>query len=240
MFLHDIFNFILPSYCGICKKLLQGDEKGVCDECFNSIEVIVPPFCVRCGKNSKHSVCNECIISPHEFTRARALGRYRGVLKELILLFKGRRKLSIGKRLGKLLGRIIENDEIISKANLLVPVPLYPVIKRIRGYNQSEILCNEISKITGIPILINAISQVKPTKPQKTFSSLELTPKEQKKLRQLNVKNAFKVKYPCRIKNQRILLVDDVCTTGATLDECAKELYKEGAKEVYVAVAARV
>ena len=236
--LKDILDFIIPPYCSVCSNLLASNEKAVCENCFNSISVIVPPFCERCGSPGD-AVCNDCILHPHKFTRGRALGKYTEVLRELVLLFKGRRKISIGKRLGNLLGRIIKNDEIISRVDGIIPVPLYPVAKRIRGYNQSEILCNEISTLTSIPTITGVLLQDKPTKPQKSFSIEHLSSDEYRAKRTENVKGAFKAKKNERVKGKKLILIDDVCTTGATLDECAKELLKAGANEVYAAVVAR-
>ena len=201
--------------------------------------VISQHFCERCGSPSEETVCNDCILHPHLFTRARALGKYNGIIRELVLLFKSKRKLSIGRRLGNLLGKMVQDDEILSKADTIIPVPLYPVAKRTRGYNQSEILCYEVSKVTSIPTITDALAQIKVTKPQKSFSTSNLSYDEQKEQRKANVKGAFKIKFPDKVVGKRIILIDDVCTTGATLDECASELLKGGAKDIYAAVVAR-
>lgn len=238
-FIHQLLDFIFPPHCSICKKSLKTDEKVVCDECFFSIPVIVPPFCVRCGKATKGlTVCNECIENPHEFTRLRAIGEYNGAVRDLILLFKGHRKLSVGKRLASLMATIIQQDEIIKSADAIIAVPMHKVAKRERGYNQSEILATEISNLTGIQQLENVLLQVKRTRPQKSFSIETLSPEERKEQRQLNVKDAFIVK-PEFVKNKRIILVDDICTTGATLDECARKLLNAGAEDVYAVVSAK-
>ncbi|MDI6840121.1 MAG: ComF family protein [bacterium] len=230
-FLKHIFNFIIPPYCGVCKRPLEAGEKAVCDECFNSISVIVAPFCRRCGRpTDKESVCNECIEHPHEFTRTRVLGKYEDVLRDLIHLFKYSRKISIGRRLGSKLGVILKNDELLSQADTLIPVPLYPTKKRERGYNQSEILSHAVSDYTGIPELNTVLYKIRPTKSQTELSLEE---------RVLNVKNAFKVNRAEQVNGKKLILVDDVFTTGATLDECARELYKAGASEVYTIVCAR-
>ena len=206
--------------------------------------MITPPFCERCGKPSEESVCNECIEYPHEFTRARALGEYKDVLREMILLSKSvRPKISIWKRLGIMLGIVLKNDDIINEADALIPVPLYPVVKRARGYNQSKILAQEVSNYTEIPLLANVLFQTRPTKPQKSFILEKFSYDERRKQRKSNVKDAFRVGSSPRsnsvIKDKKLVLIDDVCTTGATLDECAKELYKAGANEVYALVVAR-
>lgn len=144
--------------------------------------------------------------------------------------FKYNHKKKIGRLLGKTMGNLVKNDPILSKAELIVPVPLHPARKRERRYNQSEILAEEVSKITGIETL-NILKRTKNTKTQ-----TELSPTERRK----NVKNAFCVRktYKKTISNKRVLLIDDVMTTGATLDECSKILLKEGAIETYGVVIA--
>ncbi len=242
-FLNDILNFIISPHCSVCRKILEDGEKSICNECLGSIRVITPPFCERCGKPSIESVCNECIEHPHEFTRARALGEYKEVLRELVLISKGGRpKISIWKKLGAMLGIVLKNDNIISNADMIIPVPLYSVAKRKRGYNQSEILAQEVSNYTDIPLFNDVLIQIKATKPQKSFSVEELSYEERRIQRKLNVGNAFGIASSCSnsmIKDKKLILIDDVCTTGATLDECAKELYKSGANEVYALVVAR-
>jgi ComF family protein len=237
--LHDILDFVIPPHCSICGRSLVRTEKAICDECFNSIAIIVPPFCQRCGRPGEGNVCNDCIIQPHVFTRARALGRYSEVLKNLVLLFKGRRKVSIGRRLGQLLGTLVRGDEVLSRADIIIPVPLYHVARRRRGYNQCEILSREISEITGIPTTTDALVQVRPTRPQKSFSISRLSSAEQMSMRKSNVEGAFSVRHPASIADRRVIIVDDVCTTGATLDECAREIRLAGATEVYAAIVAR-
>ena len=228
-FLKDIVDFFIPAYCGICKQKLSHNEKVVCDKCFYSIPVITQPFCERCGRPTDETVCNECIEYPHQFSRARAIGRYDGILGELIMLFKHKNKISIGKRLGSMLAVILQSDEFLSCGDIIVPVPLHRVARRRRGYNQSEILACEVSKVTGIPVLSKTLYRVKATKAQTGL------PHEERKE---NVEDAFKVKGN-EVKGKKVILIDDVCTTGATLDECANKLNKAEAIDVYALVCAR-
>ncbi|MDD2890687.1 MAG: ComF family protein [bacterium] len=240
-FLHDLLNFIFPPHCSICKKYLKADEKIVCNECFNGIPVIVPPFCARCGKpTGGENVCNDCIKNPHQFTRLIALSEYSDIARDFVLLFKNKQKLSLGKRLASLMAVLIKQDEFIFSADVIIPVPIHRVVRRHRGFNQSEILAIEISKITGIPMISDTLIQIKRTRPQKSFSSKDLDKEIRKEKRMLNVKDAFTVKNSEAVKNKRIIVIDDVCTTGATLDECSRELYKAGAEDVYAVVIAKV
>ncbi|MFA5033269.1 MAG: ComF family protein [bacterium] len=239
-FLHNLLNFIFPPHCSICKKYLEPDEKVVCNECFNGIPVIVPPFCARCGKPTKsENVCNDCIKNPHQFTRLIALSEYSDITRDFVLLFKNRQKFSLGKRLASLMAVLIKQDEFIFSADVIIPVPIHMVVRRHRGFNQSEILATEISKITDIPMISDVLIQVKRTQPQKYYSIKDMDKEAREEKRILNVKGAFKVINSDTVKNKRILIVDDVCTTGATLDECSRELYKAGAEDVYAVVIAK-
>lgn len=229
-FLRDIVDFLVPAYCGVCRQKLSRNEKVICDKCFYGISVITRPYCERCGKPTQgETVCNDCIEHPHNFSRARAIGQYDGVLGELVRLLKYDKKLSVGKRLGNMLATILQSDEFLSGSKAIVPVPLHRVAYRRRGYNQSEILAYEVSKLTGVPVINKILYRIKPTK-----SQTKLSPEERKE----NVKGAFRV-IGNELKGKKVILIDDVCTTGATLDECASELMKAGADEVYALVCAR-
>lgn len=231
-FLKDIVDFFIPAYCGVCKHKLSRNEKVICNECFYSILPITKPFCEQCGKPTNgEAVCNDCIEHPHNFSRARAIGTYNGITGELVRLFKYKKKTSISKRLGNMLGIILQSDEFLSCADAIIPVPLHRVAYRSRGYNQSELLAYEVSKITQLPVLTNILYRIKPTKPQKSI--------DEREKRLANVKGAFRSKRSEKIEGKKVILIDDVCTTGATLDECASELNKAGASDIYALVCAR-
>jgi ComF family protein len=234
--IEGIVEFVFPSLCYVCKTKLQEEEISVCSSCLANLELITPPYCVRCGKPSKDTVCNDCILMPHKFQRVRALGRYRGVLRELILGFKYKRKLKIGKLLGKMLGEILKKEEIIEGIDFIIPVPIYKVRLRDRGFNQSEILAQEVSKITSIPILTTNLVQVYPSVLQKELKGEK---KEQLEKRKKNVARVFKVKDSTVLKHKKILLVDDIYTTGATLDACSHTLLTSGASLVVCSVVGR-
>lgn len=231
-----VVDFIFPSLCYVCKTKLQEEEISVCSFCFSNLELITFPYCLRCGKPSRHTVCNECILMPHKFQKVRALGRYTGILKELILGFKYKRKLKIGKLLGKMLGEVLKKEKMVQGVDFIIPVPMYKVRLRDRGFNQSEILAQEVSKINSIPVMTGNLVQLFPSLPQKELKGEK---EEQIRKRKENVANVFKVKNPAALKNKKILLIDDIYTTGATLDACSSTLLTSGVFSVICAVVGR-
>ena len=247
-FLSAFIDFLYPPFCFICKKDTFGEEnKFVCKSCLDQIEEIEPPFCTKCGKsfpskeaflNIEKPVCGRCEKKSENiyYSRTIGLGKYDSVLKELIHLYKYNKKKELEKVLTALLMRKIKADSKTLQADLIVPVPLHWIKKRKRGFNQSEELGRYISKKLKIP-MANYLKRRKNTKPQIGLSGEE---------RRRNVKNAFGVRWLSRrlgifynysfysIKDKSIVLIDDVVTTGATVNECSKVLKRAGAKEVKV------
>lgn len=223
-------DFVLPAFCGVCDGPLENDEKAVCEECMSQIEFISEPYCLRCGKPTKgEKVCKHCFMHPHKLLRMRTLGIYAGALASLIHLFKYARRLSLAVRLGKLMSKLVMKDNFLRRAQLIIPVPLHPTRIRERGYNQSELLAKNIGEYLNIAVSKKSLARVRNTK-----SQTRLLPEQRRE----NVKGAFTVKDTEHIAEKHILLVDDVFTTGATLDECAIALINGGASAVYAVTCA--
>jgi len=157
------------------------------------------------------------------------MGVYTGVLARLIHLLKYTRRLSLANRIGKLMSKLVIEDNFLRRAQLIIPVPLHPTRIRERGYNQSELLAKNLGECLNIPMSKKSLLRVRNTK-----SQTKLTPEQRKE----NVKGAFMVRDTVDIVNKHILLVDDVATTGATLDECAVALINGGASAVYAVTCA--
>jgi competence protein ComFC len=228
--LRPVLDFVLPAFCDVCDKPLEKDERVVCEDCMSQIQFISEPYCLRCGKPTKgEKVCRSCFVHPHKLLRIRALGVYTGVLASLIHLLKYTRRLSLAARLGKMVFKLVMEDNFLRRAQLIIPVPLHPTRMRERGYNQSELLAKNIGKYLNIPLFTKALFRVRNTKSQTRLSTEQ---------RRENVKGAFTVKNTTHIAKKHILLVDDVLTTGATLDECAIALLNGGASAVYAVTCA--
>jgi ComF family protein len=234
----EIIDFIYPQFCKSCNKRLEIDEECFCSTCFNKIEVIHPPYCSICGisypQADENFICGHCLNEKSKGKLIfRAIGKYDGVLKEAIHIFKYKKRKKLGMILAKFfIKNALENEEIkrniILTSDAIIPVPLHKSRLREREYNQSEILANELSKYTGLPVVPNWLVRVKHTLPQSTLS------KEQ---RERNVKGVFSVKQNMNIK--RIILVDDIITTGATAKECANVLFSVGVEEIKVLALSR-
>ena len=226
----DILDFVYPQHCAICKKHLRREEKDVCEVCWNSLVTLPKPFCPYCRSfyepgDTKCSFCESAgrIIEDHKIALVRSLGRFDDYYKELIHRFKYGKKIPLGRRLAQGLGETINGDSNFLESDFLIPVPLHKSRHRERGFNQSEIVAEEVSKITGLSVLKNALKRKKNTKDQTNLSPQQ---------REENVRGAFVVTQPDMINGKNIILVDDVITTGATLSECARMLKQAGAEKI--------
>ncbi len=224
-----LLDFIYPPYCAICKEPLNG-ARVVCNECFDEILPTPIPFCQKCGKplsNNEDTICKRCKETPLSLNYIRGIGIFDEPLRTIIHLFKYKRKLSLGKRLSNLLVSTFNSAVVLHNADVITPVPLHRVKFRERGYNQSEILARGLSKGTGIEYE-NLVKRIRYTRSQALMNEYDDRIK--------NVEGAFKVIK--NVKGKNILLVDDVTTTGATLNAIAKEILKEGAKSISAIVLA--
>jgi ComF family protein len=180
-------------------------------------------ICAEPFSSEYADICGTCLKNTPPFTKAITYGLYEGVLAEAINQFKFHAVKRLSKPLGTLLIGLF-----FPQVDCIVPVPL--TIKRLRerGFNQSLLIARFVSKETGIPLLMDVLRKKKDTLPQLGLSAKE---------RRLNIKNAFEI--VGTIKGLRILLVDDVMTTGATVSECSRQLLKAFAQEVFVLTLAR-
>jgi ComF family protein len=167
----------------------------------------------------------------HSFTAARAAGVYSGTLRKAIHEFKYGGHRMLAEPLGQLLYRYLTKDADFpwESADILVPVPIHSTRKRFRGYNQSELLANELSRLTGKPVVPDAIARCLRTRAQVDLSE---------EGRRVNMRNAFSVEKPELLKGKVVLLIDDVATTCSTAHECSLTLLKGNAARVYVACVA--
>lgn len=231
-----IVDLLYPYRCLKCGKVL--DSAGyLCDHCVDEINFITPPYCAKCGtplhvdNASNLKYCATCSGKTKKFYRlARSAVVYDNSDKNLIIAFKFFDKTENANLLAAML-KVAGKDIFDAGADLIIPVPLHKSRLLKRRYNQSAILSDKLSKMVNIPVDCFALVRHRKTRPQVEFSGKE---------RINNVKNAFSVKYPDRIINRRIILIDDVMTTGSTLKECAMALRHAGAKSVDLLTVARV
>lgn len=231
-----ILNAVLPPRCILCGRVLSEDD-GLCPECFNEINFISRPYCARCGRpfteaaSTAETLCPACIKSDNRpFRMSRSAFHYDDASKNLIL---GLKFLDRTENAGILARFMFQagRDIWTQGADLLLPIPLHYTRLIKRRYNQSALLAKELEKLVQIPVDYNSVVRHKKTRPQVEFSGKE---------RVQNVKGAFSVRHPSQILNKRVVLIDDVMTTGSTLKECAQVLLKAGAASVDALTVARV
>ena len=225
-----LFQFFIPSQCPCCKRILREEQRGFCPDCLSEIRWIKPPFCSICGtpfisEEVDSHPCSACLTKRRYFTMARALGSYEGPLQEAIHRWKyeGKEYLSVlfAEWMAERLYRYWDPDLF----DVLIPVPLHKERLRERGFNQALLLVRELSRRTGIPYRKRVLQKKRPTVPQVKLSGVE---------REKGVRGAFHLLEKEEVEGKSILLVDDVYTTGATVNECTRVLLGGGAKRVDV------
>jgi ComF family protein len=218
----DLF---FPQKCLGC-----GDEgELICRQCLKSLPRITPPVCPRCGKpQSSGILCSGCINWQADIEGIRSPFKFEGTVRQAVHQFKYKNLRSLGPPLASLLGEYLRMYPL--PVQVLVPVPLHPRRLKERGYNQSAILAGELGKLVNIPVADDCLVRLKYILPQAQTKSAEE--------RRYNVINAF----GCRntlLQNKNVLLIDDVATSGATLDACAAALKSNGTLSVWGLVLAR-
>ncbi len=227
----SLADFIYPPHCLICGALVNQGNTSVCEKCWGELEPIEGPHCRRCGNPlgiMSHG-CFNCSERDQLYLRARVLFPFSSRVQEIIHLFKYRGKRNIGRRLGIMLSKLLLSEPWISDIDIICSIPLHPSREKDRGYNQSTILSESISSEAAIPLGIGFLSRVRNTDSQTGLSFAE---------RVDNVFGVFRVKDQCEVKGKDVLLVDDVLTTGATVNSCSNALLNSGANSVSVAVVA--
>ena len=226
-----LFAATLAPSCAVCSGLLDEPLSGcVCAACWRSILPITPPICDRCGDPAARAdtTCLNCSAGTSMVTRARAIGEYEGTLREIIHAFKYSGRHSLARPLAERMRQ--RGLELLQDVDYVVPVPLHWRRQYHRGFNQAR----EIARHFGLPI-VEALRRRRATRAQ-----VEL-PADR---RRANVAGAFAIRMGGirrpDIRGTKLLLIDDVSTTGATLESCAGVLRAFGASEVYALTAARV
>ena len=225
-----LFQFLLPTQCHCCEKFLDEGQQGICPDCLSGIHWIEPPFCSVCGtpfisKEVRSHPCSNCLTKRKYFTIARALGAYNGSLQEAIHQWKYQGKTTLTSFFGEWMTKGLYHYWDPTLFGLLIPVPLHPQRLRERGSNQALLLVKELSCRTGIPYRKRVLQRVRPTIPQVNLSGVE---------REKEVRGSFHIIGKGEVEGKSILLVDDVYTTGATVNECSKVLLAGGAERVDV------
>ena len=218
-----------PSSCELCSCLLElPDEKIVCRSCLQGLKPRRTSLCLSCGRffsdSGEPHICRQCALQPPAFSVHRSCGQYFGSLKDVIILFKYRGFRVLGKALAKFVLRTLGTEEALWWGlDSIVPVPLFPEKERERGFNQAMVVAKELANRKNVALIQGQLIKVKNTPPQTSLEAAD---------RLKNLKGAFEVNCGQGIEGKTVLLVDDVYTTGSTIQECSLALMKAGALEV--------
>jgi ComF family protein len=235
--IRQILHLVLPVTCKGCGVALTDDPVPFfCRACWSSIKPLNAPVCPRCGRpfaspitleHSPHHLCGPCRQRRPAYTRAWSLYPYEPPLQDAIRLFKYHGKVVLAAALGDLMCAAVRQP---LEVDLLMPVPLHPSRLREREFNQSILLADRLNRRLRLPLSHDNLIRIRRTESQTALS---------RAARLKNLRRSFAVLRPEEIKGKRILLVDDVLTTGTTVNECAKVLRKAGSADVYVGTLAR-
>lgn len=232
--LRGIGSLFFPPSCTICAASMDLDEY-LCPECETKVLRIVPPFCAKCsepfeGAITTNFACANCAHRTLHFEAAVSAYRARGIVRHVILNFKYGRQIHLRHLVARWLVAALDDERIRERRfDAIIPVPLHPARQRERGFNQAAVLAEWLSGHLGLP-LRPVLQRVRYTTTQTAFDRAE---------RMQNLRDAFRLRKNADVRRLRVLLIDDVLTTGSTLSECARVLKRAGAQSVYAATAAR-
>lgn len=222
----DITGLLFPRRCPVCHEVVEEPGKLVCSICSTRLPYVKEPFCRKCGKpllTEEREYCQDCVRKTHGFRQGRAPFVYDRVMRQSIARFKYGGRREYAAFYAEEILRRCAREALLWKAEAFLPIPLHPKKRRKRGYNQAELLARELSRRSGIPVDKNLLLRVKNTRAQKELNDRE---------RRENLKNAFALQKGS-VPYRTVILVDDIYTTGSTMDEAARVLRGNGVQTIY-------
>lgn len=223
-----------PPLCPLCRSSsLESQTPGLCGQCLKELEPLSSPCCTICsfpfeGPPGSDHLCETCLRKSPSFDKVIVLGLYAGLLRKAVHRFKYEDAFYLHRPLGRLLAAVVAQRYGNTFPDLVIPVPLHSSKLRERTYNQALLLAGTLARTIRVPFAQQGLERIRATLPQQGLKSKE---------RKINLNDAFILRVP--VKGLRVLLVDDVLTTGTTAGECSRVLRKQGAEDVQVAVLGR-
>lgn len=216
---------LFPRRCPICDEIAPVGEE-ICPECRKKVKYTGNQTCMRCGKpveSKRVEYCYDCSKKQHNFQQGKSIFVYAGGMKESMYRFKYQNKREYADFYAaeavRLYGKWLQERQI----DVIVPIPMYAAKKRLRGYNQAEVFAEALGRESGVPVRKNLAERTRNTIPQKKLNDID---------RKKNLKGAFKISQDI-VKYKKVLLVDDIYTTGSTIDAVASELKAAGIDKIY-------
>ena len=214
-----LLDALYPLECAGC----GGSSKIICDRCVEDLPLLVPPYCRVCAAYSDFELCQACASSGRRFDGVRAPYRYEGSIRQAILALKYGGIKAAAPQLGDMLAEYLESNPL--PGDLMAPVPMHTSRRRERGYNQAELLARRVAGRCDVPYYGDLLARTRQVDPQAGMTSAVS--------RATNVADSVVVVRPSQVHGRRIILVDDVATTGSTLNACAAALKDAGAASVW-------
>lgn len=216
---------VYPRRCPVCHGIVVPKGESICGKCRGRLHPIQEPHCMKCGKplyREEQEYCHDCARGKHCYEEGIALYPYDEVMQKSIAYFKFYNRREYAKPYAEEIGTYLGRKLLNWQADCLVPVPIHKVKKISRGFNQAEVLAEAVSRQIGIPVDAELLQRSKKTLPQK-----ELNDEERRK----NLQDAFQIAKK-GVKYKKVILVDDIYTTGSTIDACTEVLKAAGIREV--------
>lgn len=219
-----LLNMLYPRCCPICHKILKNQNRMVCPHCEKSLQPVTGARCMKCGKQveGEQEYCKDCASHRREFTEGRGIFLYDSKWKASLMKFKYYGCREYGDFYARCLYIYGKKELLRWKPDLIVPVPIHWRKKHMRGFNQAEYLALRVGEASGIPVNCSLVRKKRKTKSQKKLDASS---------RRENLLGAFQIEE--NVKGLKILVIDDVYTTGSTMDAMAKCLKEKGAQQVF-------
>ncbi len=233
----QLLDLVFPPLCHACKAFIpQAGRVHICESCLATARAVESPVCTICGalfltEGGSDHPCGACLTTPPPFDMARAAALHEGAIRDLIHRLKYDGKVQVRRPLALLMAERLAGFADLAASDLLLPVPLHLKRIRERGFNQAILLGELLAHEWKIPLERGLLRRIRWTEPQVNLVAGE---------RAANVRGAFAVTDSSRLTGKRVMLVDDVLTTGSTVSECSRVLKRAGAVEVIVVTVARV
>lgn len=218
-----ILNILYPRRCSVCDGILKNPRRLVCPECQNVLRLVPASRCMRCGRPvaPEKEFCVECENRRRSFSQGRGIFLYDGPMRASMLRYKYHGRREYGEYYAAAMCALAREDILRWRPDVIVPVPLHPAKKRRRGFNQAEYMAERVGRYFHIPVSAGILLKRRKTRSQKRLDAAS---------RRRNLREAFSVEE--EVGGLRILLIDDVYTTGSTVEAAAERLMEKGARTV--------
>ncbi|MGE5550160.1 MAG: ComF family protein [Bacteroidota bacterium] len=216
--------------CAVCDRDALRPTLALCRDCLRRLPFLAPPLCSRCGRllrlcAARDGACRECARERFFFSRARAVCLYEGAARAYLHEVKFHRSLPLARALAGVLAAYVREQGGFQSYEAILPVPLHARREAERGFNQAAVLAGAVGAVLHRPVVMEAAARIRQTETQSRLD---------RERRRENVKAAFSIVDPGAVTGRRVLLIDDILTTGYTASECARALLRAGAVEVGV------